>query len=236
MERAAEGVEYQTQDLERDDAEQGFCVARLAQDYRRVAFALRKREVALRHGAADGRAVGEDELHLPLGGEADGVPHGLREERVGGPAIDQEADGRLASTRAADDTLDVADAHLRKMDADRRTASSEDCAEARGYARRGLTPLSKATTPSVVIPRLQEVDAIVADEVDDPVLGREPATPHVRPEVFQRFRLADPTERVAHDRLDDRQRAAGRARIRLDPPREVVAELRLEDRDPPTAT
>ena len=94
----------------------------------------------------------------------------------------------------------------------------------------------KANTPSVVIPRLQEVDAIVADEVDDPVLGREPATPHVRPEVFQRFRLADPTERVAHDRLDDRQRAAGRARISLDPPREVVAELRLEDRDPPTAT
>src|SRR5947199_5444902 len=99
--------------------------------------------------------------------------------------------------------------------------------------RRGGT---KANTPSVVIPRLQEVDAIVADEVDDPVLGREPATPHVRPEVFQRFRLADPTERVAHDRLDDRQRAAGRARISRDPPREVVAELRLEDRDSPTAT
>ena len=95
---------------------------------------------------------------------------------------------------------------------------------------------ARIVTPSVVIPRLQEVDAIVADEVDDPVLGRESATPHVRPEVFQKFRLADPSERVAHDRLDDRERAAGRARISLDPPRQVVAELRLEDRDPPTAT
>ncbi len=90
--------------------------------------------------------------------------------------------------------------------------------------------------PLVVIPRLQEVDAIVADEVDDPVLGREPATPHARPEVLQGFRLADPGERVAHDRLDDRERAAGSARIGLEPPREVVAKLRLEDRDPLAAT
>src|SRR2546423_730599 len=60
---------------------------------------------------------------------------------------------------------------LRKVDAHRRTASSEHCAEARGYA-----------TSLVVIPRLQEVDAIVAHEVDDPVLRREPATPHARPE------------------------------------------------------
>jgi len=90
--------------------------------------------------------------------------------------------------------------------------------------------------PLVVIPRLQEVDAIVADEVHDPVLGREPATPHIRPEVFQGFRLADPGARVAHDCLDDRERAAGGARIGLYPPRQVVAELRLEDRDPLAAT
>ena len=99
--------------------------------------------------------------------------------------------------------------------------------------RRGGT---KANTPSVVIPRLQEVDAIVADEVDDPVLGREPATPHTGPEVLQGFRLADSGERVAHDRLDDREGAAGSARIGLEPPREVVAKLRLEDRDPLAAT
>src|SRR2546430_5975948 len=114
---------------------------------------------------------------------------------------------------------------LRKVDAHRRTASSGNCAEARGYA-----------TSLVVIPRLQEVDAIVAHEVDDPVLRREPATPHARPEVLQGFRLADPGERVAHDRLDDREGAAGSARIGLAPPREVVAKLRLEDRDPLAGT
>src|SRR6266513_2640183 len=132
---------------------------------------------------------------------------------------------------------------LRKVDAHRRTASSEHCAEARGYATHTpCPPLRNAErgtmkrAPLVVIPRLQEVDAIVADEVDDPVLGREPATPHTGPEVLQGFRLADSGERVAHDRLDDREGAAGSARIGLEPPREVVAKLRLEDRDPLAAT
>src|SRR5436189_1306941 len=132
---------------------------------------------------------------------------------------------------------------LRKVDAHRRTASSEHCAEARGYATHTpCPPLRNAErgtmkrAPLVVIPRLQEVDAIVADEVDDPVLGREPATPHTGPEVLQGFRLADSGERVAHDRLDDREGAAGSARIGLEPPREVIAELRLEDRDPLAAT
>src|SRR6266513_2233372 len=80
---------------------------------------------------------------------------------------------------------------LRKVDAHRRTASSEHCAEARGYATHTpCPPLRNAErgtmkrAPLVVIPRLQEVDAIVADEVDDPVLGREPATPHTGPEVL----------------------------------------------------
>src|SRR2546422_7011158 len=63
-----------------DDAEQRFRVPRLTEHDRRVALTLRQREVAFRDGPADGRAVGEHELHLALGHEPDGLPHRRGEE------------------------------------------------------------------------------------------------------------------------------------------------------------
>src|SRR5437879_216429 len=74
-------------------------------------FPLRQGDVALRYVPADGGAVGDDELHLAFRREADGAPHRLRQERVGRPAVDEEAHGCFRAGGAADDTLDVADAH-----------------------------------------------------------------------------------------------------------------------------
>jgi len=111
VQHPAERIEHQAEDLERDDAEQRFRVAGLAEDDRGVTLALGQREVAFRDGPADRGAVGEHEFHLALGREADGLPHRLGEERVGGPAVDQEADAGFRARRTADGTLDVADAH-----------------------------------------------------------------------------------------------------------------------------
>src|SRR2546425_593838 len=61
--------------------------------------------------AADGGPVGEDELHIPLGCEADGLPHRVGQERVGRSAVDEEANAHFRSGRTADGALDVADAH-----------------------------------------------------------------------------------------------------------------------------
>src|SRR5881397_1499057 len=76
-----------------------------------MALALWQREVALRHGPADGGPVGEDELHIPLGCEADGLPHRVGQERVGRSAVDEEANAHFRSGSTADGALDVADTH-----------------------------------------------------------------------------------------------------------------------------
>src|SRR5437899_4346398 len=107
----AERVEHQAKDFEGNDAEQRFRVAGLPEAARCVTFALRQREVAFRDGTADGRAVREHEVHLALRHETDGLPHRLGEERVGGPAIDQKADGGYRAARPADGPLHVADTH-----------------------------------------------------------------------------------------------------------------------------
>src|SRR5436309_15304827 len=112
--RAPERVEDEAEDLQRDDAEQRLCVPWLAQDDRRMALALWRREVALRHGPVDGGPVGEDELHIPLGCEADGLPHRVGQERVGCAAVDEEANADFRPGRTADGALDVADTHAPK--------------------------------------------------------------------------------------------------------------------------
>ena len=111
MQHPAERVEHQAEDLECHHSQQWLRVARVAEDDRRVSLTLRQREVALRDGPADGRAVGEHKLHLALRHEPDGPPHRVGEERVGGPAVDQEANAGFRASRTAHAPLDVADAH-----------------------------------------------------------------------------------------------------------------------------
>jgi hypothetical protein len=80
-----------------------------------------------------------------------------------------------------------------------------------------------------VIPGLEEVNAVVTNEIHDPVLGREPPAPDVGAEMLERLRLADSLERIAHHGLDDLERAPGGPWLGFDPPAEVFTELTLED-------
>lgn len=49
---------------------------------------------------------------------------------------------------------------------------------------------------------LEEVDAIVSDEVDEPVFLRQTAGPDVRAEVPKGLRLSEPGEWVGQDGFD----------------------------------
>ena len=72
-------------------------------------LAVGEHEPALRDGPADGGAVRQDELHLPLRCEADGLPHLIGEERVGRAAVNEEANAGFLAGKTADGALDVAD-------------------------------------------------------------------------------------------------------------------------------
>jgi len=88
----------------------------------------------------------------------------------------------------------------------------------------------------VVVASLKEIEAVVPHQVDDPMLGGETAAPHVGPQVFQRLRLADAGEGIAHDGFHDLEGPSGGFRIGLDPPGKILAELVLEDGDAPLPT
>jgi hypothetical protein len=79
-----------------------------------------------------------------------------------------------------------------------------------------------------VVAALKEVDAVVPDQVDNPVFLRETARPDVGAEVSQRLRLPYADEWVSHDGLDKLQETQSGPSIDLDPVTEVFAELGLE--------
>jgi hypothetical protein len=56
---------------------------------------------------------------------------------------------------------------------------------------------------SVVVPRLEEIDAAGGDEVDDAVLLRKATRPRTGGKESKRLRLAGPLERIAHHGLDE---------------------------------
>src|SRR4051794_10276027 len=65
------------------------------------------------------------------------------------------------------------------------------------------------TSGSIVVASLEEVDPIVADEVDDPMLLGQPTRPDAGPEVLERLGLANSAERVTDDGLDQVEGADG---------------------------
>ena len=93
MERAVKRIEYETEDLQCHDAEQRLRIARPSEDDGGVGLALGEREVALGYGSSDRGAVGQGKVHLAFGNEPDGLPHVHWQQRVDGPAVNQEADG-----------------------------------------------------------------------------------------------------------------------------------------------
>ncbi len=85
---------------------------------------------------------------------------------------------------------------------------------------------------SVVIPSLEEIDAIVRDEVDHAMLLGQASRPDVRAEMLEWFRLADAEKRVRHDRFDERGDLESDASVVFDPVPEVFSELVLKNAVP----
>ena len=85
---------------------------------------------------------------------------------------------------------------------------------------------------SVVIPGLEEIDAIVRDEVDHAVLLGQASRPDVRAQMPEGLRLAEPGERVRHDRFDERGDLESDTSVVFDPVPEVFSELVLKNAVP----
>ena len=79
---------------------------------------------------------------------------------------------------------------------------------------------------------LEEVDAIVSDEVDEPVFLGQTAGPDVGAEVPKGFRLSEPRERVGHDDFYKMKDFESDSSVVLDPVTKVFSELVLKDAVP----
>lgn len=86
-----------------------------------------------------------------------------------------------------------------------------------------------------MVARLQKIDPIPADEVDEPVFLREPAGPGTGREVFERFRLADTLKRVAEYCLYQVQRSQSGLPIGHHPISKILPEFGVKDRRPAPA-
>jgi hypothetical protein len=93
-------------------------------------------------------------------------------------------------------------------------------------------PLRLSPEASVVIPSLEEIDAIVGDEVDDPVLLGQPSRPDIRAQMPKGFRLAQTGKGVRHDGLDERHDLESDAPVLFDPVSKVLSELVLKNAVP----
>src|SRR4051812_26706220 len=79
-------------------------------------------------------------------------------------------------------------------------------------------------------PRLKEVDAVSADEVDETVFAREPPGPSARQMMLKRLRLAEARERITQHRLDEFESPQRYVAVLLDPVSQVFAKLRMKNR------
>lgn len=85
---------------------------------------------------------------------------------------------------------------------------------------------------SVVVPSLQEFNAIVEDFVDQAIRFIDPARPHITAKVFQRFRLPDAFRRFAQHGFHQIQHAQCRLAIRVHPIPQIFQAFILDDRVP----
>lgn len=82
--------------------------------------------------------------------------------------------------------------------------------------------------------RLEEIDPVFMDDIDDPVLLGQPPGPRAREDMLQRLGLADAVEGIPQNGLDEVQSPQGYSAINLDPMPEIFPKLRLKDGDPLT--
>ena len=79
-----------------------------------------------------------------------------------------------------------------------------------------------------MIAGLEEVDAVVSDKINQPVLLGQSPRPDPGSQVFQGFRFAPAFEGISHDGLDKRERPQSGFPVGLDPPADVFPEFALE--------
>ena len=83
-----------------------------------------------------------------------------------------------------------------------------------------------------MIARLDEVDLLLFDQVDDAVFLRQPTGPCPGRKVFQMLRLANPSKRVSQSVFHYVQSPKRSLAINLDPVAQILDELRMEYRAP----
>lgn len=81
----------------------------------------------------------------------------------------------------------------------------------------------------IMIPTLEKIDPVIADEVDNAMFLGEAAGPDAGGEILEGFGFADAGEGIAHDGLYQVEGAERHLAVSLDPVAQVVTELRLED-------
>ena len=81
-----------------------------------------------------------------------------------------------------------------------------------------------------MVPRLEAVERLATDEVDDAVFLRQTARPGARRELLQGLWFTDALEGIANDRLDKVKGAERDPSIRFYPVPQVFAELRVKNR------
>lgn len=82
---------------------------------------------------------------------------------------------------------------------------------------------------AVMVSRLQEVNSVIAHEIDNAMFLRQPARPTTRAKIFERFGLPDSFKRIAQDGFHQFESSQSQFAICLDPITQVFDELRLED-------
>ncbi len=80
-----------------------------------------------------------------------------------------------------------------------------------------------------MVSALEEVDPIVAHQIDESVLLSDPARPHIRADVPDRLGLSNPLEGVSGDPLHQVHDLECDAPIGVDPETQIFPELILEE-------
>jgi hypothetical protein len=80
-----------------------------------------------------------------------------------------------------------------------------------------------------MIPGLEEIDAVVADKINDAVFLGQSSGPDSWGKIFESFGFGDSSKRIPYYGFDQGENTEGNLAIGLDPIPKVLDEFRLED-------
>ena len=95
------------------------------------------------------------------------------------------------------------------------------------------TAISAGVGRSIVVARLEKLDAVLEDLVDEAVSLIDPARPDVAAEMLERFRLAESAEGVPQDGFHQIEHPKRGFSVGLDPMAEILQALVLDYRVAP---